>query len=320
MAQIKSPNYPSLGLADAIDAIGKIEQLYRSTAVSREDAAKLIGYSSLSGPATKSLAALSSYGLAERAGKGMLRATPLSRDILHPKSDHDRVEATIKAGLTPSLFRELRDHFENIPVPPEQGVISYLNRAGFHPTAVPKAAKAFINTAELLESLDKQSHESPEPKIQDLSSQQSGSSDGVAVGNYVLWESLGSQKFATPRRVRWVSEDGSLIAVDGSEEAIPIDEVTVKTHQDRVAPPQSPPPLPVTVETPPLETQPPTAPKGGHLVPGSTGELRTAVFPVSDGDVTFVFPADITLEGLEELEDYLKVFLKREKRDAQRGS
>ncbi|MEM9048703.1 MAG: hypothetical protein AAGC92_08285 [Pseudomonadota bacterium] len=36
---------------------------------------------------------------------------------------------------------------------------------------------------------------------------------------------------------------------------------------------------------------------------------RRAVFPVSEGDVTFLFPDDMTAEGLEELEMYLYAFL-----------
>ncbi len=43
---------------------------------------------------------------------------------------------------------------------------------------------------------------------------------------------------------------------------------------------------------------------------------RKAVFPLSEGDVTFLFPEKMTQDGIEELEAYLKVFLKKEKREA----
>lgn len=55
---VRSTSYPVLSLADAIAAVPKIEAQYRSTKVDREIAAKMIGYSGLSGPANKSLAAL----------------------------------------------------------------------------------------------------------------------------------------------------------------------------------------------------------------------------------------------------------------------
>lgn len=42
---------------------------------------------------------------------------------------------------------------------------------------------------------------------------------------------------------------------------------------------------------------------------------RQAVFPLSDGDVTLVFPADLSASGYEELDDYLQIFLRKAKRD-----
>ncbi len=251
MSQIKSPNYPSLGLADAIDAVAKIEGQYRSSAAAREDAAKLMGYTSLSGPASKSLAALASYGLVEKAGKGMLRVTPLARAILHPTSDVEKAEATVKAGLTPNLFREIREHFDDVPVPPEQGVATFLNRAGFNPSAVPKAARAFLNTAEMLERLKViESHGVSESDgAESTLPDEKGSFGGASLGDMIQWESQGALQFQTPRRVRAISEDGEWVAVEGSDTAIPMNQVIV----EQAAPPK-PPVFPQ--ETPTFEAQP----------------------------------------------------------------
>lgn len=41
---------------------------------------------------------------------------------------------------------------------------------------------------------------------------------------------------------------------------------------------------------------------------------RRAVFPLSQGDVTLIFPATLNAEGYEELGDYLEIFLKRARR------
>jgi hypothetical protein len=43
--------------------------------------------------------------------------------------------------------------------------------------------------------------------------------------------------------------------------------------------------------------------------------MRTAVFTVEGGDVTLTFPADLSALGYEDLEDYLKVFFRRAKRE-----
>jgi len=299
-SNIKSPNYPSMGLADAIDSVAKIEAQYRSSAASREDAAGLIGYSALSGPATKSLAALASYGLVEKAGKGMLRVTPLARAIIHPSTAREKAESTLKAGLTPALFREIREQFTDIPIPPEQGVITFLNRAGFNPTAVPKAAKAFSNTAELLERIKvSESHGDQVDEDAKLESPD-GKFGGASVGDFIQWENQGALQFEKPLRVRWVSDDGSHLAVEGSDTGIPMDQSIIEAAPAAVMPPpQSPPPA-----------------VSGQQEVAKEGQ-RKAVFPVSEGDVTFVFPKGMTHDGIEELEAYLAVFLKKEKRNAQ---
>ncbi|TIU92545.1 MAG: hypothetical protein E5W01_05320, partial [Mesorhizobium sp.] len=150
---IRSPSYPSLSLKDAVDAVGKIERQYRSSAVDRTQAAKLVGYSSLSGPANKALAALASFGLLERAGKGETRVTSRARAILHANNEQERIDNLLAAASEPDLFRELMERFDGIPVPPLDGVLTYLNRQGFNPTAVRPAARAFLDTMSFVEEL-----------------------------------------------------------------------------------------------------------------------------------------------------------------------
>lgn len=299
-ATIKSPSYPSVPFANALDAVAKIESQYRSSAVGREEAAKLIGYSALSGPATNALAALASYGLVERAGKGMVRVTPLARSILHPANEAERVDGTIRAAMGPPLFKEIREQFPDVPVPPEGGVVNYLNRAGFNPSAVPKAAKAFLSTAEMLQGMkvDESYGSLTDSGLEsNLPDKRFGS---ASVGDFIQWESQGVLQFETPRRVRWISDDGTHLAVEGSDTGIPMSQAILETAPAATARMQIPPP------SNNLQTQ--EATKEGQ---------RKAVFPVSEGDVTFVFPEGMTLDGIEELEAYLAVFLKKEKRNAQ---
>ena len=104
---IRSPSYPSMSLADAVDAVKKIEHNYRTSRVDRVAAAKLMGYSSLSGPANKALAALAQYGLVERAGKGEMRVSSRATAILHPDNPSERMENLRLAAFEPSLFRDL---------------------------------------------------------------------------------------------------------------------------------------------------------------------------------------------------------------------
>jgi hypothetical protein len=45
--------------------------------------------------------------------------------------------------------------------------------------------------------------------------------------------------------------------------------------------------------------------------------MRTAMFPIGDGDATVSFPANISAEGCEELQGYVEMFLKGIKRQAE---
>ncbi|MBL4916156.1 hypothetical protein [Szabonella alba] len=238
---IRSPAYPSMSLGDAISAVGKIEAQYRSSPVDRENGAKLIGYSSLSGPANKALAALASFGLVERAGKGMMKVTTRARMILHARTEQERVDALRQAATEPQLFKDIRERFSDIEMPPEDGVRTYLNREGFNPTAVGPAAKAFLATMRYIEEQGaSESHGRAAPTVAEtiLPDDRFG---GAAIGDLVQWESGGALQFETPRRVRWVSDDGAWLAVEGSETGIPMDQVTIesvaKTSPPRVSPP-----------------------------------------------------------------------------------
>jgi hypothetical protein len=139
-----------MSLTDAVSAVRKIEAQYRGAKVDRVIGAKIIGYSSLSGPANKALAALAQYGLVERAGKGEMRVTSRARAILHPDSEGEKQQELRAAAFEPTLFRELHDRWPDM-IPPEDGVASYLNRKGFNQSAIRPATKAYLNTLLALE-------------------------------------------------------------------------------------------------------------------------------------------------------------------------
>jgi hypothetical protein len=227
---IRSPSYPSQSLNDAVEAIKKIEAQYRSSPIARENAAKLIGYASSSGPANKALAALASYGLLERAGKGEARVTERARAILHAANDEERRANLLAAAMEPDLFRDIREKFSGIAIPPEDGVVTYLNRQGFNPSAVRPAARAFLQTMEYIESLRVNDSHGSKPQEQSAPTMTNvdRSFGGAKVGDLVQWESQGALQFSQPRRVRFVSEDGQWIAVEGSDTGIKMSEVLVE--------------------------------------------------------------------------------------------
>ena len=237
---VRSPSYPSLSLEDAVDAVRAIDERYRSSAVDRLDAAKLIGFTSQSGPANQALASLSAYGLLERAGKGDTRVTERARAILHPASDKERVENLRTAAWSPPLFEKLRERFEGIPVPPEDGVITALNRMNFNPNVVRRAARAFLRTCQYV--LDEGGGDERGQGPDDYRDSSHLGTESPAVGDLVQWLSLGVDQFPQPRRLRALSEDGEWAFMEDSETAVPMSEVMVV---ERASNDDTPPTLPL---------------------------------------------------------------------------
>ena len=236
---VRSPSYPSMPLNEAITAIRKIEAPYRYSPIVREDAVKLLGYSSLSGPASKALAALAAYGLVERAGKGEMRVTELAREILYPDTDKSKLEAVLTAARGPQLFVDIAERFDGI-CPPEDGLKTYLNRLGFNQNSINTAVKSYLGTYSYVEQMQEtESHSFKNATDAKSVLPDEVSYGGAHLGDLVQWESSGALQFETPQRVRWVSDDGTWVAVEGSETGLPMSEIIVEERNSdhpKVAP------------------------------------------------------------------------------------
>lgn len=299
---IRSPSYPSMSLSDAVAGVRKIEALYRLSPVDRVAGAKLIGYSSLSGPANAALAALAQYGLVERAGKGEMRVTARAQAILHPNNDEEKKAALAKAAFEPTLFRELRERWPDM-IPPEDGVATYLNRQGFNQTAIRPAVKAYIQTLHSLQEAGvSESHGLEASAGADSSlSKGDGESDespltfgGARIGDLVQWEANGALQLERPTRVRLISEDGQWVAVEGSASWIPMSQTIVEERGTATPPP--PPPAP------PMRDEP--------ALPGMDKDMVS----LAEGVVTIDFPKSLTAASVDELEEYFEFFIKKARR------
>jgi hypothetical protein len=151
MDRSRSPNYPAIPLEQAIDLVRQIHSKSRTNVIDRESAAKDMGYSGLTGRSLKILGALGQYDLITRAGKGDLRVTPVSVDILHGLTDDDRKSALRHAGEAPKLFKGIRDRFTD-GIPSENVIRSFLVQQGYADAAIGPAIKAFLETNRFLEN------------------------------------------------------------------------------------------------------------------------------------------------------------------------
>lgn len=145
MERQRSPSYPSLTLEQAIDMVSKIHKANRTNVISRETAARDMGYTGLTGRSLTVLASLAQYGLIEKAGKGDVKVTRRTVEILHPVEDAHRVEAILEAAQAPAFFRSLRERFTD-GIPSENALRSFMVQNDFNDVAIGPAIGAFIET------------------------------------------------------------------------------------------------------------------------------------------------------------------------------
>lgn len=296
---VRSPSYPSAPLGEAIAQVAKIEKLYRQSQVDREVAAKLIGYSSLSGPAAKSLAALASYGLVERAGKGEMRVTARARAILHPDSLTERRQNLISAAFEPNLFQELRERWPDM-IPPEDGIVTYLHRQGFNQSAIRPAMKAYRETLQFLEQEGAtESHGKPGGLGSDFSRAEGGEDafGAARVGDMVEVEIGGTLLTPAPVRVRAVSTDQAWVFVEGSETGIEMENVTVIERPSGDTEIKMPPTLALTSAP---------APKS-EVLPG----YRSETFDADEGEIRITWPANLSRQSVDDMNDWLDLLKRR---------
>lgn len=150
MTSNRSPNYPNISLSDAILRVTKAYALDRDAPLDRTVAAKHIGYSSRSGASDKTIAAISQFGLFEKAGTGEVRVSQLALDIIHPLDETKRREALQIAAYKPSAFQLLRTRYGAGVTPSKDSAESYLIREGFNSAAITKLYSAYESTCQFL--------------------------------------------------------------------------------------------------------------------------------------------------------------------------
>jgi hypothetical protein len=151
MERQRSPSYPSLSLPQAIDMVEKLHKANRTSVISRETAAKDMGYAGLTGRSLTVLAALAQFGLVERAGKGDIKVSRRAVDILHSVDEADKAEAIQEAAFAPALFQQLRERFPE-GVPSQNALRSYLIQRDFGDVAIGPAITSFLETNAFVEN------------------------------------------------------------------------------------------------------------------------------------------------------------------------
>jgi hypothetical protein len=150
MVRMRSPNFPGLSLESAIKAARQIYDKNRRALIMREDAAKDIGYTGLTGRSLAVLGALNQFDLIENVSKGQVRVTKTAEDIFHGYPEDVKLTALHKAGTAPTLYSDIYERFEG-DIPGDNAVRSFLIQKGFTNEGVERALRAFLETNRYLE-------------------------------------------------------------------------------------------------------------------------------------------------------------------------
>lgn len=316
----RGPAYPYIDLAKALE---KVEQMI-SKGLSTKHAvppATVYGYWGMglkSSASRQSMAALKYFGLVEYVGTGKdrrVRLTDVAMILAHDKDENSkrRAAALREAALSPEVFQDIYSENGGPHLPPDEQIILDLTLdKQFDRDSAEKAVRNFRASIELA-GLDDITGEAEiedfhgAPDAGPLPNNQYGRAE---VGDLVQWESQGAFQFPTARRVTEISPDGSFAGVEGSQTWMPITQLIVQQKEEKVVAPSAPP---LTTSTVPIASVVPVA-----SAEASHGEYKVDTYATLEGDVSLKWPISITLESVEEVEDWTKLIFKKLKREIAR--
>lgn len=149
MARLRSPNYPSMGLPDAIDRVRVVHEREQHLAAPREVMARHLGYASLNGTSLKALSALLKYGLFEKTKDDKRKVSDLAVQILHPRTPDERASAIREAAFRPALFAEIAKEWPD-GNPSDENLRAYLVRKKFASDAIAEVIESYRSTLDLV--------------------------------------------------------------------------------------------------------------------------------------------------------------------------
>lgn len=148
MSKIRSPNYPSLDLGTALEAVRPVFEAENRNKFSRLVLAQHMGYSGLNGRALGKIGAVRAYGLIEGSGDDLRLSEDAITALMAPNGTVEREEALGRSAIAPQLFQELSQEFQGLPS--ENNLRFWLIKRHFTPDAASKAAATYLSTMRLV--------------------------------------------------------------------------------------------------------------------------------------------------------------------------
>lgn len=149
MAKVRSPNYPTISLREAVARVQSVYAKEHKHPADRAVIAKDLGYGSLNGASMSVISALTKYGLLEQVGD-QLRVSSRGEDLsIYGFKEPERVAALREAAFRPALFGELHDLYGE-RLPSDTSLRAGLVKRGFNPNTVDGVIRSYRDTFEFL--------------------------------------------------------------------------------------------------------------------------------------------------------------------------
>ena len=150
-ARTRSPNYPSMSLGEAIDAIRKVYAQERRGRFPRLSLANHLGYSSINGRSLSKMGGLRAYSLIE-GREDQLAVSSVALAIMEaPEGSPDYVQAYRDAFLSPAIFARAFEQYGAEP-PSPQTFRWWLTQQGYVGEAADRTIQAYLDSLELVNS------------------------------------------------------------------------------------------------------------------------------------------------------------------------
>jgi hypothetical protein len=214
MARVRSPNYPSISLPDAIERVRKVYDREHTHKAAPEVIAKALGYAGVNGSSLGVMSALKKYGLLEDVGKDWKVSTDALTILVDPPHSVERAHAIRRAAQAPALFANLLEEYGEKP-PSDDNLRAYLLKRGFAQSAVDTPMRAYRETLEFVSKLPDAYNAPMERAIQ--------TSHGGHVARpgagAVTMGGMPSATTETKRKLLTVLFDGTLVEVQATLES-----------------------------------------------------------------------------------------------------
>ncbi len=143
MSRSRSPNYPSISLGTAIEAIKEVYAKEKRAHFPRTSLAGHLGYSSINGRSLARIGAIRAYRLIEGREDDLAVSQTAIAILEAPEGSPDRAEAYRTAFLSPTIFKRIHDKYGD-ETPSHETLRWWLTQQGYVGDASDKTLKSYL--------------------------------------------------------------------------------------------------------------------------------------------------------------------------------